>query len=305
MMEASVALASVVTQSVLSEFELMKYTFERHHGDVYQWYLRTDEASYEALKHYSNVHLIKFSASVETRPDIHSSSFREIVAQKMNVIEDAYKHRDYTAVTFMDADLVTLAPFLDEVCSERTDEDILLSAHYFPATMQYLEDSYGIYNSGFLVVFNRSFSAWWRHAFLTQPELFADQACLNSARSFFNVGLVDQTINVGFWRSLEGYRGNFNLRPEECRLFHLHLFQPIRSQAELSQGALALTCLASLMCSRDPKVVLLYHKILEFDKTGFYRYVFDHFFDPDRPEAFVHEIETAMQNSKSNLGLLL
>ena len=301
-MKLHMGLASVVTQSLVSEFELMKSTFEQHHSALYHWHLRVDHASFEALKHHDNIELTVFSETIQNRVDAHSSLFREIVAQKMNAIEDAFKYSNYNGVAFMDADLITLAPFFESICSERAEEDLLLSPHYYPEVMRCLENTYGIYNSGFLIVFNPSFSEWWRHAFLEQPELFADQACLNAVGAAFKVKALNRQINVGFWRSIEGYLGEFKFQPDECKLLHLHLFRPIHSQAELSENSLALTCLSTRVSTQDPNSLALFRKILEFDKTGFYRYVFNRFFDPNRPDSFVRRLETAVQNSEIDLS---
>jgi hypothetical protein len=266
-MSADVALCSVVTEAVLEEFLLMKQSFELFHGDGWRWVVRCDRASLPVLARMPGITCQAFTDRTAVRPSEDSAEFRPIVAEKMRALEDGWTHDGVCAAIFMDADLVTTAPFVQQVLA--MEGDVVLTPNHYPAVFARLAKEHGEFNSGFVCEKTPRFHRWWRHAFETQPSLWTDQACLNGAAAEFAIARTGEESNVGFWRSADP--PPFVEIPAACTFLHAHFFQGLESRRELIGRAFALHCLRFLLASPEPRHRQLLHAIVQRDRTGWYK----------------------------------
>ena len=230
-MSARTALAAVVTLGVLEEFEILKFSFELFHGPDFDWYVRCCPRSADLLSRYGNVHCAVFQTT-HPRFDTDNPSFNRVVEQKMNALEDAWESGLCDSAMFLDSDLIVTDAFLNDFAL--LDGEVLLSPHYWPEERSADVDKYGYFNSGFVLARTAEFHKWWREAFLSQPQKFTDQQCLDDAPDHFAVRTLGEEANVGFWRAANGTTklSTFKI-PENCKFLHVHLFQPAGTRAEL------------------------------------------------------------------------
>jgi hypothetical protein len=266
MRQQQLALASVVTTAVLDEFKLLKLSFELHHGSDIRWFIRCDQSSEPALSQYSNVKCSVFCPSVAERPDLESPEFREIVAEKMNAIGDAWDAGKWLGVIFLDADLVMTSRITDLISD--VEGQVVLTPNYYPPETEHLASIHGHYNSGFICTRSPLFHEWWRRTYISQPWRWTDQACLNDIHNEFVVGALTDRANIGFWRSplIQDYIDI----PADCQFLHVHSFQPLRTRRQWIDKSFALHCLKFLRGSNIPTHRTIYHALLSRDTSGWY-----------------------------------
>ena len=263
---APVALAAVVTASVLPEFLLLRRSFELFHGQGYRWFVRCDRVSEAVLSRCPDTTCTVFTEEVPERPDMESEFFRRIVGEKMNAIQSAWTAGDWEVVAFLDADLVVTAPLIGALLAHRAD--VILTPNYYPPSTRHLAKVHGHFNSGFLATRTRDFHGWWRDAFVSDPSGWTDQGCLNEVSRHFAIGTLDERANVGFWRSEN--IGAYEPIPADCIFFHVHLFQPLRTQRQWIDKSFALHCMRFLRGSAVPEHQVLYRDVLARDEAGWY-----------------------------------
>jgi hypothetical protein len=261
---ASVALTTVVTRAVLEEFWVLKATFDTCHGNRFRWFVRCDEASYAVLAREPEIHCRVFSSEQRLRPGTFSPEFRQIIAQKMQAMEDAWQENNWGAVAFLDADLVVTKPFIDELLA--LPNALVLTPHHRGATLRAQSLVFGRFNAGFVLTKSSNFHEWWRSAFESDADGFMEQACLDKAPAVFETALLDQRANVGFWRR-DGII-QFRPIPPDWQFLHVHLFQPVDTLYGFVQRSFALHCLEFLCQSPEHERVL--EIILSLDSTGWY-----------------------------------
>jgi hypothetical protein len=265
-MNSQIALTSVVTASVLEEFKFLKFSFELFHGDEYQWFLRCDRASMQALSAYPNVVCESFTDVITKRPDIESIDYRNIVGEKMKALEAAWGSGDWASVLYFDSDIIITAPAIEVISA--VGGDLVLTPNYYPESTKHLASLHGIYNGGFICTRNRRFHRWWRDAFISQPHRWTDQACLNDAPHQFTIGTLSERANIGFWRS-----ANIPLYepiPADCEFLHAHLFQPLVTIREWMDKTFSLHCLKFLRGSPIPEHRRLLSEALARDESRWY-----------------------------------
>jgi hypothetical protein len=184
----------------------------------------------------------------------------------MEAIDDAWASSQWKAVLFADADLVVTAPFIDEIVGP--DYDVALTPHYYPQRTNELSARYGYYNSGFMVARTPAFHKAWRAVFRGRPELFTDQGCLEEATRGFRIQTLDETFNVGVWRSNDSMP--FEPLPDKCRFFHAHLFQPYATRREKLIKEFALFCLMDRTARDGREYTKLCQMIVGLDRSGWF-----------------------------------
>lgn len=261
------AIATVVTKPMLSEFLLLKYSFELFHGAGYTWFVRADPDVTLALSQLENLYCRTFPVRSALRPDFSSPVFRDILSEKVNVIEDAWESRTWGAVLFLDADIVVTAEFASALLA--SNAQLILSPHYYPNYLKHLESVHGRFNAGFLLVRTSAFTNWWRRAFSLGRGVFVDQKCLETASSIFNVEELDRTGNIGCWR--RSGIVTFEPIPLDCTFLHVHFFQPVTTTYELLQKALAFHCLEFLSHGGIAKHASILNRVVDQDSSGWYK----------------------------------
>jgi len=265
-MNSQIALTSVVTSSVLQEFEFMKFSFELFHGDEYQWFVRCDQASLQTLSAHPNVVCKSFADVIATRPAFESGDFRRIVGEKMNAVEDAWGSGNWMSVLFFDTDLIMTAPIITAI--SMVDGDLVLTPHYYPESTKHLAQLHGYYNSGFVCIRNNRFHQWWQDAFISETRSWTDQVCLNGAHHQFAIGTLSDRANIGFWRSAN--IPEYDPIPADCQFLHVHLFDPLMTTHQWVCKAFALHCLKFLRGSPIPEHRILLNELLIRDEARWY-----------------------------------
>jgi hypothetical protein len=265
-MNLQVALTSIVTFAVLEEFKFLKFSFELFHGTDYQWFVRCDHASLEALLKYPNVICNVFGDRIDERPDNKSKEFWHIMGEKMNVMADAWKGGNWTGVMFLDSDIVMTAPLMATISG--ITEDLILTPNHYPEATKHLAPVCGYYNGGFVFARNRRFHEWWRDAYTSKPSPWADQPCLNNADEKFSVATLSHRANIGFWRSASIPK--YDPIPVDCEFLHVHLFQPLRTERQWIDKTFALHCLKFLRQALVPEHLQLFNEILSRDESRWY-----------------------------------
>jgi len=293
-MTSKIALAAVVTEGVLEEFELLRYSFELFHGNAYQWFLRCDEPVREYFQSNPNFHPKPFTERLAERIELDSADYRIVGSQKMLAMLDAWEFSSWEGAVYLDSDIVVAAPFIGEL--KAIPGGIVLTPHYYPTQRADWTLKYGRYNAGFAFSRVAEFPRWWRDAFLSDKMKFSDQQCLDEAPNLFKAGLTDKAFNIGFWRSAPPI--DFEPIPPLAKFFHVHMFQPAKTANELIDEVFAnefaaatgrakirtpfnsyqllnktfaIHCLAFLKSSACEKHRSLYDTILERDRLGLYR----------------------------------
>jgi hypothetical protein len=260
-----VALASIVTVDYLDEFAIAKYSYELFHGTDCQWFVRCDFASLAPLSAYRNVICRVFTERQAGRPATLSPRFKRIMAEKMNVIADAYAAGEWDAVIFMDADLIFTAPVLPVL--RDIAGDVILTPHYFPPKRHYLE-RHGTYNGGFVFTRSRGFHEWWRAAYQADLSRFNEQSCLNEAHQSFRIGTLGAEANIGFWRAM-ALPANVAI-PPNCLFLHTHLYQPLETAPQWVDKAFAFCCVKFLLASASPQHRSVLDRILAHDRRHWF-----------------------------------
>jgi hypothetical protein len=263
-----IALSSIVTKSVLSEFQVFKRTFEMFHGDDFQWFIRCDRASEAALSESPNVRCTVFCERVPGLITSGFPRFRRIVSEKMNAMEDAWAAGDCDAVVFLDADLLITAPFLH--IAAQLGGDLVLTPRYLPAETEHLGPVHGYFNAGFIFSRSRTFHERWRALFEAQPWKVTDQACLNELAGEFSVRTLSESANIGFWRSAGAWSFAYRPLPADCMFLHVHLLQPLRTRREWVDRTFGLHCLRFLQSSGRHEHEQVLREVLARDTSKWY-----------------------------------
>jgi hypothetical protein len=260
-----VALAAVVTESAVDEFLILKRSLELVHGDHYDWFIRCDTFVHGAMSFYPNVHCSVFQTGQLHVPDVYSDeSWRALMRQKINAMEDAWSAGNWEAVAYLDCDIVVVAPFLDEALS--LGGQVVLTPHYFRNT--HLANISGRYNGGFVLARDRCFPGWWRLACDSDISRAADQKCLDEVSRAFDVKEMTAAANVGWWR---GTLWDTPRLPADCQFVHVHLFQHAQQDFELAQKSFALNCVEYLVTSATREHRIVADEIFALDRNGYYR----------------------------------
>jgi hypothetical protein len=267
-MKSKIALSSVVTAGVLQEFLLLKFSFELFHGTDHLWYIRCDRGSEAALSLYPDLLCTVFreEGSID-RIYVESNTFRFVAAEKMNSVEDAWKGGDYDAVVHLDADLIMTSPALSTAV--QLGGQVVLSPHYFPPSIAFTDrTNSGHYNGGFVFTRSPQFHEWWRCAFASRKDRYADQTCLEYAERRFDVRKLSNTANIGSWRRKSN--AEYYQIPPDCLFLHAHFFQPLRTPRDWFEKSFALHCLKFLKSSCVKEHQILLREILVRDTSGWY-----------------------------------
>ena len=211
-MKAISAVATLVTEPALRDFELLLFTLALWNPTKPRLYIMTDSASKIAVvsavaRFYAGVPVnIKTSlsdytgltrAEMERRPGKkYETLFGDFTAEKTGLMEWALASEP-EGVLFCDADICHLAPL-----PLLPDSAVLaLSPHRI---REGDAAKYGYYNAGYLWIQKAEIVAQWREA--CGRSRFFEQACLEELASTWKEGLYEfpVQINYGWWRLWQG-----------------------------------------------------------------------------------------------------
>ena len=263
----SVSLACIVTISTLSEFLLLKESFELFHGASYAWYVSCDQRSSIILSRHANIVTSVFSEDdVPNRCEVGSPNFSNIAAQKMNSIELAWKAPETTAVVLFDADIIITSNVIGALYDLHSN--VVLSPNFYPLGMEHAASIHGYFNGGFAFTQTPLFHEWWRQAFLRSTSFYADQVVLNGLMADRGVKTLGANANIGFWRSRPGKP--YETIPDVCQFIHVHLFQPLRTTRDWLDRRFALHALKFLRGSTIKEHNIIFESVLSKDTSGWY-----------------------------------
>jgi hypothetical protein len=266
-MYEDIGIATIVTEAFLDEFAILKYSFELFHGTSYRWFVRCDRSSLPALSAHGNVSCVVFKERQPDRPAVYSDPFRAIVAEKMNVMDDAWSGVDQCrGVIFIDADIIFTAPLMPAL--RAMPGDVVLTPNHYPPPKQHLSPLHGEFNGGFAFTRSPAFASWWRDAYRDNPTRHNEQGCLDYAHEKFSVNRLGPEVNIGFWQSAAMLR--YKPIPADCVFLHAHLYQPLTTQRDWIDKSFALHCMRFLAASTAPAHPQLFKRILSLDRYGWY-----------------------------------
>jgi hypothetical protein len=213
------AVATLVTEPALEDFEILLYTLSLWNEPKPRLYVMTDTATkirvisavaklYTGAQVNLKTSLDKYTglkrAEMERRPgETYATLFGDFTAEK-TVLMDWALELESEGVLFCDADICHLAPLpqLPDSCS------LALSQHMIrPGD----EARYGKYNAGYLWIQRKETVARWRT--LCATSRFFEQACLEDLatpeESLYEFPLQ---VNYGWWRMWQGTKSPADLQ---------------------------------------------------------------------------------------------
>jgi hypothetical protein len=235
-----IPVASVVTKKSLSEFLLLKLSFEQYHQA--NWYLSVDEYAYQYLKTFDNIKLQNIiktdDCSHGTNDPIKNRLFLELVMTKFSAMKMAIADNGYCL--FADADIFFTAPLQDKVISlmKNPEVDAILSPHM--TNNLALESQVGHFNVGFFSMRNAEYlklheAMSWKHKELGM--YYEQQPLQFSSYNYLTINLPIY-YNIGWWRFNEPQtKGRLNLLTtdgknilfcgEKAVCFHVHALKKL------------------------------------------------------------------------------
>ena len=266
-MYEDIGIATIVTEGFLDEFAILKYSFELFHGTSYRWFVRCDRSSLLALAAHGNVSCVAFTERQPDRPTVYSEPFRAIVAEKMNVMEEAWAGVDgCRGVVFLDADIIFTAPLMPVL--RATPGEVVLTPNHYPQGREHLSPQHGEFNGGFAFTRSPAFASWWRDAYRADPSRHNEQGCLDHAHQQFSVNRLGPEMNIGFWRTPRMLA--YSPIPADCVFLHTHLYLPLVTQRDWIDKSFAMHSMRFLAASDVPAHRQIFERILATDRYGWY-----------------------------------
>ena len=221
---------TIATKDCWNEFVLMAKTLRKHHneplivcGDGFIKYIIEKYEIQNCEFHNVNLEEVK-------RPywaDVSYHNFKPLTLKYLP-IEKALE--GYKNTLFVDSDFIFLQPFEDQFRG-----DLAITPHYRPKEESSYNQTFGKYNTGLIFARDKHFPQWWKNS-IYQESRFTDQQCINNAQTFFSIKELDQTHNIGFWRSSESDKESIQkalkveinediiISGKKANSFHIHLF---------------------------------------------------------------------------------
>ncbi len=251
------SVCSVATKKSLSEFLLLKFSFEQYHDA--EWFVATDQYAADVLAKYDNITTIN---KIETDDCSHGVNdpvknrlFLELIMTKFDALEAAINKNGYGL--FLDSDIFFTNPLENRFLKLLVDPDIdaILSPHM--TNNLGLETQVGHYNVGFFAVRNKAYLEQHRAMSWNSKELgmYYEQQPLQFTSYEYMTVNAPIYYNIGWWRfnekhnvsrlqylSVQDDRLTFMNKPAVC--FHVHT---LKSLDYNNQGKFLLDKIFSLM----------------------------------------------------------
>ena len=251
------SVCSVATKKSLSEFLLLKFSFEQYHDA--EWFVATDQYAADVLAKYDNITTIN---KIETDDCSHGVNdpvknrlFLELIMTKFDALEAAINKNGYGL--FLDSDIFFTNPLENRFLKLLVDSDIdaILSPHM--TNNLGLETQVGHYNVGFFAVRNKAYLEQHRAMSWNSKELgmYYEQQPLQFTSYEYMTVNAPIYYNIGWWRFNEKHNVSrlqylsvqddmltFMNKPAVC--FHVHT---LKSLDYNNQGKFLLDRVFSLM----------------------------------------------------------
>lgn len=235
-----ISVCSVATEKSLSEFELLKFSFEQYHEA--EWFVATDGFAARALSKYDNVHVINKiktdDCSHGVNDPVKNRLFLELIMTKFDALEAAIDKNGYGL--FLDSDIFFTSSLENRFLKLLVDPDIdaILSPHM--TNNLGLETQVGHYNVGFFAVRNKRYLEQHRAMSWKSKELgmYYEQQPLQFTSYEYMTVNSPIYYNIGWWRfnekhnasrldhlSMENDQVTFMEKPAVC--FHVHTMKSL------------------------------------------------------------------------------
>ena len=234
---------SVVTDSSLKEFMLLKKSFEMYH-DAF-WTISCDYIAANVLRSYENVRLLEIISTDEgcshgTQDTEKTRKFTELAMTKFNAVAESIKNHGYGL--FIDSDVFFTNQIEESVIRliENPDIDAVLCPHM--TNNLGLEAQVGHYNTGLFSL--RSIDMLKKHVTLSSnPKngFYTDQQAIQFAAYEHTIVGLPIHYNIGWWRFNESFNKDrlnllhikadrlmFGSSPAVC--FHVHTLKKLDYQ---------------------------------------------------------------------------
>src|SRR5262245_32160290 len=104
---SELVVCSVVTERMVKEYLLMRFSFSLYHRREPQWHVRCDRAAWKQLRdELPDTSTLVFTDVAPHFKSQRSPEFRNIVEQKMLAIDDGWEKLAAKTVMLLDADIV-------------------------------------------------------------------------------------------------------------------------------------------------------------------------------------------------------
>lgn len=276
----TLSVCSVATKKSLTEFLLLKFSFEQYHKA--EWFVATDQFAADFLSRFKNVNVINKiktdDCSHGVDDPVKNRLFLELIMTKFDALEAAIDKNGYGL--FLDSDIFFTNSLENRFLKLLVDPDIdaILSPHM--TNNLGLETQVGHYNVGFFAVRNKKYLEQHRDMSWKSKELgmYYEQQPLQFCSYEYMTVNSPIYYNIGWWRfnekhnasrlqhlSLHGDKLTFMNKPAVC--FHVHTMKSLDYN---NQGKFLLDRVFNLMSqTKNPKYGELfdYIKVLLHEPT--------------------------------------
>jgi hypothetical protein len=207
--------ASIITEKTLSEFEVLRETFELFHSNV-EWFLSCDQYCYD---HFKNSEL-KCFLMIESDDCDHNlldeakrNNWMKVMMTKFSICKKALTQDD-TGVLFLDCDMVFVNPIEQKIQNLFKDKNIDAFICQHMTNNWQNEAKHGLFNAGMFYANSIDFLNAWENLSKRYKELnmyFEQQPLEYIQRNFVTVNLPIN-YNIGWWRfNIPQTRGRLDL----------------------------------------------------------------------------------------------
>lgn len=211
-----IPVASVVTQKTISEFILLKTSFEQYHEC--HWLLSCDKVAYDKFCNLKNTTCLNVIDTDDCDHNINDEVKKDNWMKVMMTKFDAcYKSlEEYGQVLFLDSDMVFVNPLEDEVLELFNNKNIDVAICQHMTNNWQVEAQHGLYNGGMFHIKSKHFLDSWHQLSVDYKKYgfyFEQQPLEFVQRNYISLNLPIN-YNIGWWR--------FNNHSTKSRLDKLH-----------------------------------------------------------------------------------
>tara|TARA_R100000805_G_C3616391_1_gene118181 strand:- start:1247 stop:2071 length:825 start_codon:yes stop_codon:yes gene_type:complete len=197
-----IPVASVVTQKTISEFNLLKISFEQYHQC--HWFLSCDQSAYDTYNNLPNVTCLNIIETDDCDHNINDEAKKDNWMKVMMTKFDAcYESLEkYGQVLFLDSDMVFVNPLEDKILELFDNKNIDAAICQHMTNNWQVESKHGLYNGGMFHIKNKDFLDSWYQLSVDYKKYgfyFEQQPLEFVQRNFVSLNLPIN-YNIGWWR---------------------------------------------------------------------------------------------------------
>lgn len=197
-----IPVASVVTQKTITEFILLKTSFEQYHQC--HWFLSCDQPAYDYFHKFKNITCLNLIETDDCdhniNDEVKKDNWMKVMMTKFDACYESLKK--HGQVLFLDSDMVFVNPIEKEVLSLMEDENIDAAICQHMTNNWQVEAKHGLYNGGMFHIKNKDFLDSWRQLSKNYKKYgfyFEQQPLEFVQRNYISLNLPIN-YNIGWWR---------------------------------------------------------------------------------------------------------